>query len=808
MLKSYLKVSLRNLQRHKGFSIINILGLAIGMACCILILQYVWDEQSYEQNHARADQIYRLVTEAEIGGRLINTALSPPSWGPTLVQDYPEVLQMVRIKTPNSRWLIKHEEKEFWEKGFYFVDESIFEVFSFTFVQGDPRTALSEPNTVVITESVASRYFGDEDPIGKVFDGEGFIFPRVTGVIKDFVGNTHFHGDFFTSMRTLVPTEDVNLYGDLYNVDFQSQGLNFAVYTYLLLQKGVPSSVLEAKIPGFVETYLGQQLRRRGGEIRPYLQPVADIHLHSNLDGEIESNSDISYVYIFSALALIIILIACINFMNLATARSASRAREVGMRKVVGASRSDIVKQFIGDAMLLAMISLALALVMVHLSLPVFNTVSGKQMVMDYGSGILPLSLVGITLAVGIVAGSYPAFFLSSFIPISVLKGSLRAGSTNVRMRKGLVILQFSMAIVMMVSTYVVFDQLTFLRERDLGFEKEHIINIPLANIDMANGYTDYKTAILQHPDILSATGSSALPGGLLGIVNLRPIARDDETGVTLNTVRADIDFIETLGIEMIAGRAFSLDFPSDAENGVVLNETAVRAFGWDDPIGQELVIVGRNTDQTLRVIGVTNDFHFRSLHRKIEPLVLVLSEPQSLWFGSIRVSGRNLSGTLDFLSTTWSEVFPEFPYEYSFLDEDFDLQYVAEQRLQSIFGAFSLFSIFITCLGLFALASFTAEQRTKEISIRKVMGASVSGLALMLARDFTWLVLIAFGPAAILAYLAMHRWLQSFAYHIDLGIAPFLMAGIAALVITVLSVNYQSIKAALANPVDSLKYE
>lgn len=801
MFRSYLTVALRNIVKHKGYTLINVLGLAIGMACCTLILLYVQDELSFDRYHDRADRIYRVVNETVVGDNHTFSAQTAPPWGPALVKDYPEVVNMVRFKTPNSRWLIKHEEKEFWERGFFFADSTIFDVFSYSFVQGNPKTALNGPNSVVINVSTAKRYFGDEDPMGKVFNAEDFLMLTVTGIVEDMPINSHFHYDFLVSFSSLGPGPGANMYGNLYSPSFGQMGANTIIYTYILLAEGASAADLEAKLPSFIDGYLGDRLRQREIQFIPTLQPLTDIHLYSALEAEMESNGDIQYVYIFSALAFIILAIACINFMNLATARSANRAREVGMRKVVGANRSHLVWQFIGESMILAFISMLVSVGLCYLLLPAFNGLAGKTLVLDISDVRFITGLAAIVLLVGFLSGSYPAIFLSSFKPVAVLQGAMKAGAASTRLRQVLVVGQFSMAILMIVGTATVYSQLDYVRNRKLGFIKENVVMIRLANEFISQRYEEsFRKAVVEHPDILGATGASSMPGGL---INTIPIGEDN---FLMQYIMADYDYMETMGMELVSGRKFSREFGTDERQAVILNETAVRELGLDDPLGQELKISGSNQPGP-RVIGVAKDFHMKSLHQKIQPLALLAtSRPANLWFGSIRIRGDNVQGAMAAIEAKWQEVLPDFPYEFTFLDNDYENLYKAEQQLERVFGTFATFAIFVTCLGLFGLASFMAEQRTREIGVRKVLGASVPDIVRLLSRNFTGLVIVAFLIATPLAYYAMNQWLASFAYHTELSLWNFVIAGAVAMVIAWLTVGYQALKAATANPVNSLR--
>ena len=804
MLKNYLTIAMRNLLRHKGYSTINILGLAIGMACCVIIILYIQDELSYDRYHTKKDRIYRLAESMEAPGRLLEAAVTPAPWAPALVRDYPEIEHAVRLKPPGSRWLIRYEDKRFYEKGFFFADSTVFDVFTLPLVKGNPATALTVPNTLVFSESMVKKYFGDEDPIGKMITGDSVYKFTITGIMQDLPKNSHFHFDFLASYATLAAD---SLYGE--PSTFQNGGFNHGFYTYLQLKEGYPPGELEKKFPDFLEKYLGEQLKSYGVKARPYLQPVTDIHLHSNLEAELEANSDIRYVYIFSLLASFILLIACINFMNLATARSAHRAQEVGMRKVLGAYRTQLMGQFVGESLLLALIALAVAIGLVHLLLPQFNDLAGKQLEMNYLSSWLAPALLGIALLVGILAGGYPAFFLSSFRPVAVLHGALKADATRATMRKILVVFQFTISIIMIIGTGVVFTQLNYMQNSKLGFDKEHVIVSRLPDQEAIQGFESYKESVLQYPEITGVSNSTSVPGEIASISLITPEGVPGDQSPTYVMVSGDYEFLDVMGIEVAQGRNFSREFATDS-TACLINEAAVRSLGWDDPVGKQFTFPGAPPDfPPLRVIGVMKDFHMRSLHQKIEPMMLTFNRFGGGPFMEIKIQGKNISRALEILQEQWHKVYPAHPtMEYSFLDDDFAKKYAAEQRLGVVFVAVSTLSIFIACLGLFGLASFMAEQRTKEIGVRKVLGASVSHIVVLLSKDFTRLVVIAFVIGAPVVYYFMNLWLQEFPYRVEMNPWTFVFAGIAALVIAWLTVGYQALKAAMTNPADALQYE
>lgn len=810
MFKNYILIAIRNLQRHKSYSFINIFGLAIGMACCLLIFLYVQDEFSYDKYHTNSDNIYRLALEgyASNTSQKINTARSGSPWGPVLVKDYPGVLNAVRFKTPLSRWLITYEGKKFYEKGFYFADASVFEVFDFELIHGNPATALTAPNTVVISEAMAKKYFGNNDPVGKVISADLVYDFTITGIVKNTPRNSHIKFDFLGSFATLegpANKQGAFIYGGNLS-DMSNFALNIDVYTYLQLDENYTVSEFEAMMPGFLNKYLGDIIKNLGIKLQPYLQPLEEIHLRSNLDAEIAANSDISYVYIFSAISLFILLIACVNFMNLATARSANRAKEVGLRKVVGSDRKQIIIQFLGECIFLSFLSLVLAIGLLYLLLPIFNTIAMKELHLSF-SFLFILGLTGLVLLVGVVAGSYPAFFLSAFRPATVLKGSLKAGASNSRLRQFLVVVQFTLSILFIIGTGIVYSQLEYIQDKRLGFDKEQVIVIPMVDPPTRFNYMAYKSELLQNSNVSFVSASNSVPGGLISINLIHPEGIPAGDNISIEQLIIEHDFIKTLGIEIVQGRDFSISFATDTMEAFIINETAVQQLGWSDSPLDKRIQMGNFKKG--RVIGVVKDFHVRSLHQRIEPLLIHLApSPDPFINLIIRINPENIASTLIFIEEKWHKVYPNHPFEYSFLDEDFDELYRSEIQRGKVFIAFSTLAILIACLGLLGLAAFTAEQRTKEIGIRRVMGASIGSIVGLLSLEFVKLILIANVIAWPLAFLVMRKWLDNFAYQTNIGIDTFILSGLISLVIALLTVSYQSLKAALANPVEALKYE
>ncbi len=810
MLKNYLTIALRNLRKHKGYSFLNLAGLAMGMTCCLLIMLYVQDELSYDRFHPNAERIYRVVLDAGIGGQFMQSAFTAAPMAATLLREAPEIEAAMRFWRA-GRVLIGYEDQRFYEENFLLADTSVFTVFGYSLLAGDSRTALVQPHSVVLTAEAAQKYFGAENPLGKVLRYDNRLDLKVTGVLKTPSRNSHVRFDFLGAMAS--------------REDSQSPvWINNNYYTYILLRPNAAPQQLEAKFPTLVKKHVAPQIERAigktfdeavaaGAKWTYFLQPVTSIYLHSqNLQYELGTTSDSKYVYILSAIAVFILLIACINFMNLATARASQRAKEVGLRKVLGSVRAQLVKQFLGESILLAFMAMLVALTFVELLLPSFNQLAGKTLALALGnSATILATLVGIMLFAGVLAGLYPAFVLSAFQPVAVLKGALRGGAKSPWLRSVLVVAQFAISIVLLVGTGVVFEQLRFMREKNLGFHKEQIVVLP---IETAAGQAQFETLrseLLRHPNIVSVAASSSVPGRMFGDNAHRPEDAPPEIVYSLQTLGVSFDYLNTMDIPLVAGRGFSENFSTDSTNALIINETAARHMGWtaQTAISKRLTALGGTPDQndTRTIIGVIKDFHFEALHLEIKPMVLSI-HPR--WFGnvSVRIRPENIAATLGFLQEHWQSFEPGYPWRYTFLDEDFDRLFQREERLSQIFGVFTLLAVFIACLGLFGLASFIAEQRTKEIGVRKVLGATVQSIVTLLTKEFTKLVGFAFVLATPIAYFVMKNWLQNFAYRTDMNPLLFLSAGVLALLIAWLTVGYQALKAALTNPVEALRYE
>ncbi len=794
MLKNYFKIALRNLRRQKGYTFINVAGLAVGIAACLLIGLYVREELSYDRFHERAERIYRVAMNAY-------TPNAPPgrfavsNWldAPNLRAEHPEIESLSRLAPWTSN--VKHNGRYFFDDDFFFADSTFFEVFTFPMVQGDPTSALRDPFSLVMTEETEQKYFGAESGLGKTLVLNDTLLFTVAGIVSNVPANSHFTFDFLVSwamFEALQPRTDQ--------------------YTYLLLRENVSPETFEAKISDLImRGDAGEQLRSGGGRVELELQPLTKIYLHSDRNLEIGPTGDVRYVYVFSAVAAFVLLIACINFMNLSTARSMERAKEVGVRKVFGSSRAALIRQFINESLLITFIALLFAVGIVSAALPFFNDLTGKEMA--FSTLLRPLSLlglIGLALVVGLLAGSYPAFALSRFKPVEVLKGAFKSTGRGVRLRQGLVIFQFTISVVLIAGTLIVFQQLHFMQSQNLGFDKEQVVVVNATGVpdqQITQQYQTVKQELKQHPSVQDVSASNVVPGrgSWVSIVSAEHLAEDESR--RMQVVVVDHDFLNTMGIGLVAGRPFSAAFETDAQEAVLLNEAAVENFGWHSPeeaLGKQIRLLD---DREATVVGVMRDYHHQSLRQKIEPTIMYII-PSTFNYFSVRFITQDVPALLAHLEKTWQRLFPGLTFNYFFLGDDFERQYRAEEQLTKVFGTFAFLAILIACLGLFGLASFMTAQRTKEIGVRKVLGASVPSIVALLSKDFLKLVGIAFVIAVPVAYYAMSRWLQDFAYRIEIGPWVFLGAGALALLIALLTVSYQAVRAATANPTEALRSE
>jgi putative ABC transport system permease protein len=809
MIRNYLRSALRNITRHKFISFINIFGLTIGLTCCLLIVVYVVNELSYDKFNANADDIYRVTRSFNTADGIDNLhlgAVAPP-FGPLLKNEFPDIKKVTRILS-NGDVVIRYKDKLFNEKGSYFADENFFDFFSMKTIHGDPKTALAEPFSVMLTPEMARKYFGNEDPMNKEFRFDNQYNFKVTGIFEPFPANAQLHPQLLLSFNTL---NDNAIYG---KKGLETNWGNNSFFTYLLFPKGYNVDHVAAQFPAFLDKYVhfpGQPANFRESKFsKLHFQKLLDIHLNSHLDDELEQNGDIKRVYIFSAIALFILLIACINYMNLSTARSTLRAKEIGIRKVIGAQQKEIITQFLSESVLVTAFSLILALGFTWLIMPLINKFSGLQLTFNslYQPQIIFI-IIAMPFIIGIISGIYPAIFMSSFKPIKVLKGILKVGSGNISFRKVLVVLQFSISIILIVATTIVFQQLRYMQQKSLGFSKDHLLT--MGNAFNPSQFDAFKNEVMRDGNIKDLGRSSRIPSGRL---------LDDQgiqvmQGGTLQPVKAavkyintDYSFIPTYGMKMAAGRNFSKDFGTDTNN-YVINVAASKVLGWTTPenaIGKTISYGGTNG----KVIGVVNDFHFESLHQNIIPLLMRMPSFANSNYSrlSIKINGNHVQSALSTLEQTWKKYQPERPFEYTFLDEKFQQLYDSEQQQGTLFTIFSFIAIFIACLGLFGLSAFTISQRVKEIGVRKVLGASIPQIVTELSKDFLKLVFIASIIALPIAWYSMSKWLLDFAFRINIQWWVFVMAGIIAVLIAFVTISFQSIKAASANPVKSLRSE
>jgi putative ABC transport system permease protein len=807
MIKNYLKIALRNLKRNKVMSFINISGLAIGIATCLLILLFVQYEWSFDRYHEKADRIVRVVFKGMVQGEKLNEANVMPPVAEALRDEFPEVEQATRLRVAGTPTIV-FEEESYKNHEAAFVDANFLSVFTLPLVKGDAATALVEPNSVVISEALAAKFFAGENPLGKILDFKDGETPhKVTGVMQAIPENAHFQFDILMAMSGLAEAR-------------QPSWMVSNFYTYLVLPEGYDYHQLEAKLPTVFDKYAGPQMkqamgmgieefRAAGNDLGLFLQPLTEIHLYSDFAFDLSPHGDIRYLYLFGAIALFMLFIACINFMNISTAGASKRAKEVGVRKVMGSKKGDLIWQFLLESVLLAFLSLGLAIILVFLALPFFNQVAEKQLSLSTLPilGLIPGLLI-FGLLVGTLAGSYPAFFLSAFRPSAILKGNLGVGNKSVSLRKGLVVFQFFLTIALMICTGVVFRQLQFIQDAKLGYDTSSVLVVPEL---WALGKNEevFRQQIAQDTRVVSASYSGYLPAGPSYSNNFFLIPGQDKTKM-VKTLRYDVDehYLPTLNMKLVAGRNFSSEMATDS-SGIILNEASVRAFGWqeEEALGQQLVYVNNEgLGTTYQVLGVIEDFHFKSLHEQISPLVMVLGGNSGS--AILKVQTDDVATLLADLKAQWTTLTTEQPFDALFLDESIYETYKAERRVAILLGVFAGLTIFVACLGLFGLTVFASEQRRKEIGIRKVLGASVGSLVQLLSQDFIKLVAVAYLLACPLAWWVMDQWLQDFAYRITLSAGVFALVGALALVIAFLTVSYQSLKAALGNPLKSLRSE
>ncbi len=790
MLKNYLKVSVRHLLRQPGYAFLNILGLTLGITASLLIILYLFHEVSYDNYHSKADRIYRISSDIKEPDNAFRWAVTQFPLGQTVKNEFAEVDQYVRFIGQGRTRLIKGEDV-FFEDETYMVDSTVFEVFDYDFIHGNPKTSLEGPNSIVLSETVAQKIFGSNNPVGEILKTDASSL-EVTGVYRDVPPNSHIKPRAMVSASTIDRNNTQNWGG-------------FGIYTYVLLKEGASAEVVEAKLNDIIEQYVAVIFDQFDITVKYEMLNIQDIHLYSDFQGEPEPLGNIKYIYIFAAVALFLIIIACINYMNLATARSLKRALEVGIRKVMGAQRNMLIGQFMTESVLLSIISLTISILLLLVFVPLLNNQLQTSLAV---ANLLQIEVLGVILAIilltGVLSGSYPAFYLSAFRPAAVLKGKTGKGGSKL-LRSSLVTVQFAVSIFMLVGTLVIYDQMQYLRSKDLGFDKEHVVRIVLDNQQARDKWPVLKSKLNQDPTFSSVATSSTVPGRGFS-KNLMAVETNEGVmesyGVDFYAI--DYDYLKTLDINIVEGRNISSQYVTDTASSVLVNEAMVRRLGWENPIGKKFQF---DQDSTVfhTVVGVVEDFHQRSLYDPIEALLFIpnLNNGNAL----IKIDG-NVTAGLTALERYWAEVNPNLPFEYSFLDEDFMELYESDQLRGRLFLGFSFIMIIISCLGLLGLASFIAEQRTKEVSIRKVLGANVVGLVALLIKDFLLLVVLGAVPAFGLAYYFMTDWLGSFEYHVDLNVMIFITVLLVIAGITVLTTGYHALKAATSNPANNLKFE
>ncbi|MFX0152825.1 MAG: ABC transporter permease [Candidatus Hodarchaeota archaeon] len=792
MLKNYLKITFRNIKRHKAFSFISMAGLIVGMTCFILILLFIRYELSYDMFHENADNIYRVYVESpneHFGSS--SYAGSPGIMAQTLMDELPEVVNATKIGKYTNR-LIQYGDKKFYENGI-FAERNFLDIFTFPLIRGDREKALNDPFSIIISETLVEKLFQNENPIGKILNIDGRFDFKITGIHKNVPSNSHLQFFFVVSFATLLANAERR--------DSIHEWDAHMYYTYIVLPEDSRFKEVEEKIAVVANKYARDTMEEDGTIFR--LQPLKKIHLQSKFNNEIAvNNNDIKYIYFYAVIGFVILAIACINNVNLTTARASKRAKEIGIRKICGSKKKQLFTQFISESIVLSIIGLSIALIAVGFVFPEFKSFINRDIEIDLFQNIDLMALVvGIVLFTGLLSGSYPALFLSSFQPVKVLKGNYNSSSKSAKFRNILVITQFSVSIILIAVTLIIFKQLKFMTTADAGYEKDHIIVLRVRDREARQQYSVIKNRLLQHKNVTSVTSSSYLPSGIL--TQRTPIIKLDtgkKVKIPICRARVDYNYLDFFQIKLTEGRNFSKEFSTDEKDAVIINETAVERFGWKEPLGKDFHDYGK-------VIGVVKDFHFLSFHHEIKPLALTLS-PKNNYFISVKIQSKQIPKTIAYINQVFVEFSPNHPLNYEFFDELYYEQYQAEQQLGSLFGYFSGLSLFIACFGLFGLALFEAERKTKEIGIRKTLGASVLNIVILLSKDYMRLIVISNLIAWPVAFYFMYEWLKNFAYRINLGLGIFVVSAVLAFFIALLTISFQTIRTATANPVESLRYE
>jgi putative ABC transport system permease protein len=789
MLKNLIKTAFRHILKHFGYSILNILGLTLGITSALFLIIYVADEVSYDHYNEKADRIYRVSSKITEPDDQFTWIVAQIPFGPQVVKDYPEVQSYVRF-IPMNRSLFKYEDKEFNEENFFYVDSTLFDIFTYKVIKGEIKSALRDPKKIILTERIAKRYFGSTDPIGKTLTTGTNTF-EVTGVIQDVPANSHFSFDAVAARNNM--PKDLGSWG------------NFGVYTYLLFPENFDVKAFQTKMQGMYDAYMKTIFESMKIKIEYILEPLTRIHLYSTNANEPKPTGSITYVYIFGIIAIFLVLIAAMNYMNLATARSTRRAREVGLRKVVGSRRTPLILQFLSESLVFTVISLIISIILIIILLPKFNQLTGKMFDLHVlYSPVVMLSLLAVVIIVGIFGGSYPAFFLSRFSPVTVLKGTITQGSAGSLFRKVLVVIQFGVSVIMIICTLIVFKQLNYMKTMPQGFDQENVISLQL-NGPMTRKYPVLKQVLHDNPNIKYVTSTNSAVGEGSGKLIFSVETDQGMTQKGINFAVVDYDFIDALGIKMASGRNFQKDMPSDTLTSVIVNETFVNRMGWKEPIGKKIEAGDANTLRA-RVIGVMKDYHQTGMYNGIESLLLAYRPLNEVVY--IKLSGTETKSTLSYIENKWKEIFPDQPFAYTYLTERFNRQFEADEKRGLIFTIFTLLAILIACLGLFGLASYMVEQRTKEIGIRKVFGANENTILGLISKDFLLLVSIGIFIAVPVSYYFMHHWLQNYVYRTTIGAPLILMAALLTIVITFATISYKAYQAATMNPARSLKTE
>ncbi len=799
MFRNYLLSSIRSLIHQRGITVINILGLAIGLTASALIILYIIHELSFDRFHENHERIYRVAVRGEISGQQLDVAVTSPPFGPAMTSDYPEIVDYTRMDFRDQKVLLSFEEQNHYVDDVIFADSSFLKIFSIPLLSGDPHTALHVPGSILLSETTARNFFGERDPVGSALTYNNQENLTITGVFQDYPENSHMSFNCMISFSSIPAWR---------GQEFMDAWGSLGIYTYILTRQGSDIDELKRKIPGFLQKYMGEDMEGSSIVFEPYLQNLADIHLQSSLMAEIQPNGNMTNIYTLSAIIIFILILASINFMNLSTARSAKRAREVGIRKVVGCDRTKLIVQFLGESVLISLVSLVLTIFLIEISLPVFNNITGKQLDMNYIlNWQLSLGFILLAVIIGILSGSYPAFYLSSFKPVKVLQGKIKAASSNKLLRNILVFIQFTVSVALMTGTFIIYKQLQYVNQKELGFSRENVILISLRNQEIQEKAAIVKEGFMNLPGIQACALTNGHPGGELSGTGYFPDGFGDTDPWLIFGFDADPDFIEnTMNMNIIEGRNISRDFSTDS-TAVLINETLLGKLGWEDPIGR-LIHGDREDKMSYRIVGVIRDFHNQSLHEKINPVMIkfLTGMPRYLL---VKTESENVPEILEAMEGTWNTINPETPFDFQFLDDNFERFYDFEQKLGRILTWFTFFAFFIAALGLFGLSSFAAEQRTKEIGIRKAMGSSVTSLIMILSWDFARPILPAILISAPLTYWLIKRlYLQNFEYQTDINIWIFVYSGLAALLIALITVNLQITKTATSNPVNALRYE